>query len=122
MESKLVKYWKAIDLFGVAPVLSFQGRGKSTTFFGGVFSILMVAYICLAAIYSFQNMVFRLNPNTVVSSDIGRTSGNIVSKDHFNAGFSFVNTYTGDFLTDPAIIQPQFFKFLLPVADLEGNI
>ena len=114
MDSKLVKYWKSIDLFGVAPVLSFQGKGKSKSFFGAVFSILIFAYIILAAIYSFQNMVFRLNPNTVISTALGNPDGKTIGKNSFNAGFTLVNTYTGDYVQDPSIMQTQFFQFFLP--------
>lgn len=104
MESKLVKTWKSIDLFGVAPVLSFQGKGKSKSFFGAAFSIIMWGYISLAAIYSFQNMVLRKNPNTILSEEIGRESGITISKDGFNVGFTLVNTYTGDFNLDLSIM------------------
>ena len=77
----------------------------------------------LWAIYqSFQDLVFKQNPNTIISTTLGRHTGVDFGQNHLNIGFSLINTYTREYSEDLSIMQPVFLKFILPEADEEGKI
>ena len=110
------------DLFGVMPSMSFNGKSKSKTSCGSIFSTVLIVYMMWAIYQSFQDLVLRQNPNTITSTTAGSHSGVKFGKDHMHIGFSLLNPFTGEYSQDLSIMQPTFLKFDLPEADEEGNI
>ena len=122
MKNSFLQSWMNFDLFGIMPSLSFNGKSKSKTSVGSIFSTLLLIYMVWSIYQSFQNLVFRLNPNTITSMTLGRYNGVKFGQNHMNIGFSLIHPLTGQYSNDLSIMQPTFVKLDLPLYDNNGNI
>ena len=122
MKSSFVRSWMNFDLFGIMPSMSFNGKSKSKTSVGSIFSTFLLFYMIWAIYQSFQNLVFRQNPNIITSTTLGRHSGVEFGRNNINIGFSLINPFTGEYSQDLSIMQPVFMKLTPPKANVDGDI
>lgn len=95
-----------LDMFGFAPALQFQGRPKSYSHFGLIYTILTGAFVIWSIVFTSKDFVHRTNPDLTASTMLGETFHNdlVLTHDLFQLGFGiFENNVLGNYFIDPTI-------------------
>ena len=106
----------AVDLFGIIPNLTFQGRRKIYSRLGFILTILVCAFLLLMIVFLFRGLVQRTSPTFVQSQLIGATVDQSLkfSKDSFYFAIGLYDTATNSYFVDPNIYTVDVILYLAP--------
>ena len=111
-KSKLLAWLESLDLYGRPVTLSFRGKDKFRTLFGGIVSFLLLSLILSVFIYKLMDMLQRsqtqIKKNTLVSISNSYTQPEVISEKNITIAFML-----SDFYGDGSFDDPKYGKFVL---------
>jgi len=97
-----------VDLFGKPVALNFNGRDKSKSFIGAIFSFIVFGFVVWAAYFYSQDMFKKRNPKTITSQAFSENPDEIIIEpDTFAFGFGVQHPETFAHYIDERIYTVQ---------------